>query len=126
MGVLHLNVLVSHECPCTEEAAVEGEGSAEVHDGFFVLAFEAVVVADDAAGFWAELVSSGGELGDEAEFGTALHDVEDVGVVVETVEAVRVGFEEGVEDGFGFVEVAGVVEEEGALGFKPGAVREDV
>ena len=55
---------------------------------------------------------------EEGEFGAVGHDVEDVGVVVHAVEAVRVFVEEGGEDGFGFVEVFGVVEEEGALGFE--------
>jgi len=103
--VLHLDVLVAHERPGGEEGAVEGEGAAEVHDGFFVLRFEAVVVADHAACFGAEFVGCGGELGEEGEFGAGGHDVEDVGVVVEGVDAVRVVVHEGGEDGFGFVEV---------------------
>lgn len=90
-----------------------------------MLAFEAVVVADDAAGFGAEFVGAGCELGDEAEFRAALHDVEDVGVVVEGVEAVRVGFDEGVEDSFGFFEIAGVVVEESAGGVEEGRGGED-
>ena len=63
--VLHLRVLVAHERPGGEEGAVEGQRASEVHDGFFVLGFERVVVADDAAGFGAEFVGAGGELREE-------------------------------------------------------------
>ena len=80
--------------------AIEGEGAAEIHDGFFVLRFEAVVVSDDAASFGAEFVGLGGELGEEGEFGPGRHDVEDVGVVVEGVEAVRRRVDDGGEDAF--------------------------
>lgn len=83
-----------------------------------MLGFHAVVVADYAAGFGPELVGCGGELGEKGEFGTVEHDVEDVGVVVEGVEAVGVGVDDGGEDGFGFVVVFGMVVEEGALGFE--------
>ena len=103
--VFHLDVLVAHERPGGEEVAVEGEGAPEVLDRFLVLGFERVVVADDAAGFGAEFVGCGGELGDEGEFGAGGHDIEDVGVVVEGVDAVRVGVEDVGEDGFRFVEV---------------------
>lgn len=114
--VLHLDVFVAHEGPGGEEGAVQREGAPEVHDGFFVLGFEGVVVADDAAGFRAEFVGGCGELGEEGEFGAGAHDVQDVGVVVEGVEAVGGGLDDGGEDGFGFFEVFGVVVEEGALG----------
>ncbi len=114
--VLHLDVFVAHEGPGGEEGAVQGQGAPEVHDGFFVLGFEGVVVADDAAGFGAEFVGGCGELGEEGEFGPGGHDVQHVGVVVQGVEAVRGGVDEGGEDGFGFFEIFGVVVEECALG----------
>lgn len=52
--------------------------------------FEGVVVADHAAGFRTEFVGGRGELGEEGEFGPVGHDVEDVRIVVEGVDAVRV------------------------------------
>ena len=105
VGVFHLDVLVAHECPGGEEVTVEREGASEVLDRFLVLGFERVVVADDAAGFGAELVGRGSELGNEGELGASGHDVEDVGVVVEGVDAVGIRVEDVREDGFRFVEV---------------------
>ena len=60
-----------------------------------MLGFERVVVADDATGFGAEFVGRGGELGKEGEFWAGGHDVKDVGVVVERVDAVGVGVDDG-------------------------------
>ena len=73
-----------------------------------MLGFQGVIVSDDATGFGAELVGCGRELGEEGEFGPGAHDVEDVAVVVERVDAVWVGVEEGREDRFCFVQVCGM------------------
>ena len=109
MGILHLDVLVAHESPGGEKVAVERESAAEVVDCFFVLGFQRVVVADDAAGFGAEFVGCSGELGKEGEFGTGGHDVENIGVVVERIDAVRISVNNGGEDGFRLVEVYEVI-----------------
>lgn len=58
-----------------------------------MLAFERVVVSNYAAGFGPEFVGCGGELGEEGQFGAVGHYVEDVGVVVEAVDAVWVGLD---------------------------------
>ena len=58
-----------------------------------MLAFEGIVVSDYAAGFGPEFVGCGGELGEEGQFGAVGHYVEDIGVVVERVDAVRVGLD---------------------------------
>lgn len=100
---------MAHERPGGEEVTIERQRTAEVVDGFFVFGFQRVVVSDDAAGFRAELVRGGGELGEEGEFGAGTHDEEEVGVVVEGVDAVRVGVDDCGEEGVGVVEVCGRV-----------------
>ena len=98
MRVLHLDILVAHERPGGEEGSVECQRASEVVDGFFVLRFQAVVVSDHAACFGPELVGCAGEVREEGEFGPCGHDVEDVGVVVESVDPVRGALEDGGED----------------------------
>ena len=70
MRVLHLNILMAHKSPGGEEIAVQGQRTPEIHDCFFVLGFERVVVADDAACFGTELVGGGGQLGEKGELWT--------------------------------------------------------
>ncbi len=69
-----------------------------------MLGFEGVVVPYYAACFGPEFVRRCCQLGEEAEFRTQRHYVQDVAVVVECIEAVGVVVEELGEDGFGFVE----------------------
>lgn len=123
--VLDLDVLVAHERPGGQKGPVEGQCAPEVHDRFFVLGFQAVVVADDAACFRAELVRRGGELREEGEPRPVRHDVQHVGVVVQGVEAVRVPLDEEGEDGRGFVVRFGVIVQQGALGEEECRGRED-
>lgn len=125
VGVLELDVLVAHEGPGGEAGAVQGQGAAEVVYGFFVLGEQRVVVADDDAGFGAEFVGGGAEMGEEGEFGAQSHDVEDVGVVVEGVEAMGVEGEEAREVRFGRYEVFSVVGEESEAGQEKGRGWED-
>lgn len=44
-----------------------------------------VVVTYHHAGFWAEFVDRGAKMCEKGEFRTEIHDVEDVGVVIEGV-----------------------------------------
>ena len=64
-------------------------------------------------------------MGQEGEFWSHVHYVEDVGVVVEGVEAVRVEGEEAAEVLLGGDEVFGVVGEEGVAGEEEGGGGED-
>lgn len=100
---------MAHKGPSGEEVAIESQRAAEIVDCFFVLGFEGVVVADDAAGFGAKFVGGSGELGEEGEFGAGPHDEEEVGVVVEGVDAVGVVVDDCGEEGVGVVEVCGRV-----------------
>jgi hypothetical protein len=60
-------------------------------------------------------------MGKEGEFRSVGHDVKDVAVVVECVEAVGVGSENFLEESCGRVEVFAVVMEEGEFCLKEGA-----
>ena len=90
MRVFHLDVFVTHEGPGRKIVPIEGECAPEIHYGFFVLGFQRVVISDYAACFGPEFVGSGGDLGEEGEFGAGGHYVEDVGVGVEGVDAVGI------------------------------------
>lgn len=125
MRILELDVLVSHQGPCGEASAVECQGAAEVVYGFFVLREQRVVVPDDDAGFRAELVGGGAEVRKEGELGAQGHDVEDVGVVVEGVEAVGVEGKEAREVRLGGYEVFGVIGEESEARQEEGRGGED-
>jgi len=90
-----------------------------------VLALERVVVAYYAAGFRPEFISCARELSYEAKFWPSFHYVQDVGVVIQTVEAVWICFHDRVEDCLCFVEFPGMVVKKCTLGFQEGGGRED-
>ena len=90
-----------------------------------MLGFHAVIVSDYDAGFGAEEVRGGGELGEEGDFGSVALDVEGVGVEVEGVEAVGVRVDDGVENGFCFGGLVRVEVEKAALGEEIGGGGEE-
>ena len=64
-----------------------------------------MIVANYAAGFGAEFIGSGGGLGEKGKAWARGHDIKNVGIGVERVEAVGVDLEEGPEDARGFVKI---------------------
>lgn len=87
---------------------------------------EGIVVSNYTAGFWPEFISGGGELSNVCEFGSALHDVEDVGVVIKGVESMRIGLCKGIKNRLGLFKVASMVMEKSSLCLEPRGAREEV
>ena len=63
-----------------------------------MLGFQAVVVSDHAACFWPKFVGCAGEVCKKGQLGPCGHDVEDVGVMVESVDSVRRALKDVGED----------------------------
>jgi len=87
VGILHLNVFMAHKSPGRQEIAVESQGTAEIHHGLLMLGFQRIVVAHDAASFGSEFVGGGRNLSHKGKPRPLIHDIQDVGVVVEAVKA---------------------------------------
>lgn len=88
--VLHLQILVTHQCPCCKTSAVELQCLPEVYYGFKVFSHEGVVVSDDATGLRivfvvVELLKS--KIG---QLTLAFLNIEYVGVGVHVLETIRV------------------------------------
>lgn len=78
MGVFQFDVLVAHESPCTQTCSVKSQSSSEILDGFFVLGEKRVVVANDNARLWTELVGRGAQMCEEGQFRSQVHNIEDI------------------------------------------------
>mmetsp|Transcript_14120 Transcript_14120/g.32867 ORF Transcript_14120/g.32867 Transcript_14120/m.32867 type:complete len:317 (-) Transcript_14120:636-1586(-) len=92
LGLLQLDVFVTHEGPGRRVGPIELEGPLEVQDGLLALLLEGVVVSHDAAGFGTVLVDDDGLVSKVGEAHPIFLHVKNVRVDVLVVEGVPVVF----------------------------------
>jgi hypothetical protein len=123
LGVLQLHVLVSEQRPRRDVARIEPQRALEVGDRLDVLALDAVVVADDDARFRSIAIDARRLVRQHRQLGGLVLHVENVGVPVELVEAVRLGFAHLLEQLCCGLELAQVVQRRRVLTLEPGRAR---
>lgn len=114
MCVFQFYVFVTHQGPCSEVGSIEFESFSEIRHCFFVIGHETVVIPNDAARLWSELVDIVNCFSQVTEFGTSLEDEEHVGVDVDPVHTVRIQVHDFIEYVFSSLEILRIVSHRGA------------
>ena len=77
-GVLHFQILVTHQSPSRDELPVQFDGPHEVERTLLVVSSETVVITDDTAGLWPVLVVLEDIEGEVGELSIIFFDIQNI------------------------------------------------